>query len=161
MLKNEKIRAAEVLLTGIGGEPLGVVSRDEALALARQAKADLVCDTLMSSPPPCRLVARGQAKQQAPLTQRSPGAERKVKEIRLTAAIEEHDYDTKQRQAAKLLQAGHLAQLVVKLQGRKGESEQAKALLQRLLADLREIGKAQSGIQMSGKQAAVTVEPLQ
>ena len=160
MLMNEKIRASEVELTGLGGEPLGIVSREEALALAKKEKADLVCDSLMSSPPLCRLAARGQAKRQAPLTQKGEGSALKTKEIRLTAQIEEHDYETKQRQIEKLLQSGQSAQLVVRLKGRRGEGDQAKALLQRLIADLREAGKAQTGIQVSGKQAAVVVEPL-
>jgi translation initiation factor IF-3 len=48
MLINEKIRASEVELTGIDGEELGVVARDEALALAKKLKADLVCTSMMS-----------------------------------------------------------------------------------------------------------------
>ncbi|MFS0724545.1 translation initiation factor IF-3 [Paenibacillus sp. 1P07SE] len=160
MLMNEKIKASEVLLTGLDGEQLGVVSREEALALAKQAKADLVCDSLMSSPPPCRLASRGQAKRQTPKAKKEDGAPQKVKEIRLTAGIEQHDYETKQRQIEKLLQSGQAAVLVVRLQGRRGEGEQAKELLQRLLADLRSAGTPRTGIQVSGKQAAVVVDPL-
>ena len=65
LMMNEKIKAREVELTGLNGEELGVVSRDEALALAKRHKADLVCTSLFSSPPPCKLVSRGQAKQEA------------------------------------------------------------------------------------------------
>lgn len=51
LMMNEKIKAREVLLTGLNGEDMGVVSRDEALALAKSHKADLVCTSLFSSPP--------------------------------------------------------------------------------------------------------------
>src|SRR5689334_22165958 len=91
LVMNEAIKAAEVLLTGLQGEELGVVSREEALALAKELKADLVCMSLMSSPPPCKLVSRGGAKREKEQAQRSermkdqPG---KVKELRLTAVIE-------------------------------------------------------------------------
>uniref|UniRef100_UPI000470BCE0 translation initiation factor IF-3 n=1 Tax=Paenibacillus graminis TaxID=189425 RepID=UPI000470BCE0 len=110
VLLNEQIRASEVVLTGLRGEQLGVVSRLEALALAKAAGADLVCTSLMSSPPPCSLMAKGKAKaaaQKETAAGRKSGADRqaggngkkeKVKELRFTAQIEEHDYDTKLRQ---------------------------------------------------------------
>lgn len=50
MILNEKIKASEVLLTGVNGEDLGIVSRDEALAMARKLKVDLACTSLFSSP---------------------------------------------------------------------------------------------------------------
>ena len=50
MIMNEKIKASEVHLTGLAGEDLGIVTRDEALAQAKALKADLVCTSLFSSP---------------------------------------------------------------------------------------------------------------
>jgi translation initiation factor IF-3 len=160
MLINEKIRASEVELTGIDGEELGVVARDEALALAKKLKADLVCTSVMSSPPPCKLVPRGTAKQAVPQDKRFDkiAGPLKVKEIRLTANIENHDYDTKLAQAGKLLQSAHAVQLVVKIQGKEGQ--RAKELLERMLNDLRAYGTKETGIQVSGKQAAVRVNPI-
>ncbi|MBJ6363053.1 translation initiation factor IF-3 [Paenibacillus sp. GCM10012307] len=161
LIMNEKIRVSEVQLTGLQGENLGVVTRDEALAKARELKADLVCTSLMSSPPPCKLVAKGKAKQQAIEDKRSATAgshPAKVKELRLTPHIEEHDYDTKLRQAAKLLAAGNSVQLVIRIQGKEGAK--AKELLERMVKDLAENGKKQTGIQVSGKQAAVQLLPL-
>ncbi|MFC4775897.1 translation initiation factor IF-3 [Paenibacillus sp. GCM10023252] len=162
LIMNEKIKAAEVELTGLNGEKLGVVSRAEALQLAKEHKADLVCTSFMSSPPPCKLVSRGAAKQQASQEKRDERVKDKplkVKELRLTAGIEEHDYDTKLRQADKLLTSGNSVQLVVKLQGSK-EGPKAKELLERMLKDLAGSGKRKTGIQVSGKQAAVEVLPL-
>ncbi|MVP02405.1 translation initiation factor IF-3 [Paenibacillus lutrae] len=161
MITNEKIKAAEVLLTGLNGEELGIVSREEALQAAKEAKADLVCTSLMSSPPPCQLVARGMAKQTAQKekqAQRQGGAPLKVKELRLTVNIEDHDYETKQRQAEKLLISGNAVQLVVRIQGKEGPK--AKALLERLLKDLAAAGTKETGIQVSGKQAAVKINPI-
>ena len=65
MIMNEKIKASEVQLTGLDGESLGVVPTTEALAMARKLKVDLVCDSLMSSPPPCRLALADAAKREA------------------------------------------------------------------------------------------------
>lgn len=161
LILNEAIKASEVLLTGLDGESLGVVSREEALAMAKELKVDLVCDSLMSSPPPCRLVGKGAAKRekdQAGKEARQQSGQVKIKEIRLTANIEEHDYDTKCRQAEKLLEAGNGVLLVVKISGKEGPA--AKGLLERLAGDLKGSGKKKTGIQLSGKQAAVELLPL-
>ncbi|OUS69361.1 translation initiation factor IF-3 [Paenibacillus sp. MY03] len=160
LLMNEQIKSSEVLLTGLNGESLGVLSRQEALALAKEAKADLVCTSLMSSPPPCKLVSRGSAKAQRDQENKESRLKEgsgKVKELRLTPDIEDHDYDTKLRQAAKLLDSGNRVLLVVKISGKEGPK--AKALLERLVADLSGSGKKATGIQLSGKQAAVEMLP--
>lgn len=162
MIMNEQIKASEVLLTGTDGEDLGVVSRDEALALARKLKVDLVCTSLLSSPPPCRLVGRGAARDERNRERREERKREqsaKVKEIRLTAHIEEHDYETKRRQADKLLAAGDAVQLTVKLSNAK-EGPAAKELLERLAKDLSGVGKKETGIQVSGKQVAVKINPV-
>lgn len=154
LIMNEKIRASEVALTGLNGEDLGVMPTSEALAMAKRLKVDLVCTSLMSSPPPCRLVGAGEAKreaQQEAKRERAP----KLKEIRLTPGIEEHDYDTKRSQAERILKGGDSVQFVVRIQGKEGP--QAKALLERLLGDLKPVGLPATGIQLSGKQAAVQV----
>jgi len=161
ILMNEKIKASEVWLTGLDGEDLGVVSREEALALANRLKADLVCTSLLSSPPPCKLAARGTAKQEAAKEKqdaRKAATGPKLKEIRLTPNIEDHDYDTKKRQAEKLLTSGDAVQFVVKIQGKEGQK--AKELLEALIRDLAAYGRKETGIQLSGKQAAVRLNPL-
>ncbi|MBB3112308.1 translation initiation factor IF-3 [Paenibacillus phyllosphaerae] len=161
IIMNEKIKASEVHLTGVNGEDLGVVSRDEALALAKKLKVDLVCTSLMSSPPPCKLIGAGAAKmdaQKEKLEQRRKEQPAKVKEIRLTARIEDHDYETKRAQAEKLLASGNAVQLVVKLSNSK-EGQQGRELVERLCKELAALGTKDTGIQVSGKQVAVKVNP--
>ncbi|MDQ0193524.1 translation initiation factor IF-3 [Paenibacillus wynnii] len=174
VLINEQIRASEVALTGLRGEKLGFVSREEALAMARAQGVDLVCTSLMSSPPPCSLVAKGKGKAVAGKEAAAgksgksgksgagrtmgAGGKEKVKELRFTAHIEEHDYDTKLRQADKHLRSGKPVQLVVKASGAK-EGLAAKAVLERLLADLKEAGVKDSGIQTGGKGSQVKLNP--
>jgi translation initiation factor IF-3 len=162
MLINEKIKASELILTGLNNERIGIITRDEALALAKKLKADLVCTSIMSSPPPCKLVAKGTARQNIASTGKEALTHKtslKIKEIRLTAHTEDHDYLTKQRQAEKLLASGHAVQWVIRLQQAK-EGQKAKELLERMMSDLSAYGNKQSGIQVSGKQAAVLINPL-
>lgn len=157
MILNEKIKASEVRLTGIDGEDLGIVPTSEALAMARKLKVDLVCTSLMSSPPPAKLIGSGAAKEQAQ-QERKRAQPAKLKEIRLTPHIEDHDYDTKKRQAERHLSEGDNVLLTVKIQGKEGP--RAREVLQRLIDDLRHAGRPSSGIQLSGKQAAVQIMPL-
>ncbi|WP_164821269.1 translation initiation factor IF-3 [Paenibacillus koleovorans] len=157
LLMNEKIKAKEVQLTGLQGEDLGVVPTSEALALAKKLKVDLVCTSLLSSPPPCKLIGAGAAKDEAQQA-RKREQPAKLKEIRLTPHIEEHDYDTKRQQAERLLKGGDAVLFVVRIQGKEGPL--AKSLLERLLRDLDGCGRRKTGIQLSGKQAAVQLDPL-
>ncbi|GFZ90830.1 translation initiation factor IF-3 [Paenibacillus marchantiophytorum] len=161
MIKNEKIKASEVHLTGLHGEDLGTMPTKEALALAKQLKVDLICTSLMSSPPPCKLIGSGQAKQEA-LQEKQQARKKdqplKVKELRLTPHIEDHDLDTKRQQAERILKAGDAVMLVVKISGKEGAK--AKELLENLVKDLSASGRKQTGIQLSGKQAAVQLDPL-
>lgn len=156
MIKNEKIKALEVELTGIHGENLGITPTAQALEMARRLKVDLVCTSLFSSPPPCRLVAVGTVKEERQQA-RKKDQPAKIKEIRLTPNIEEHDYETKKNQADKLLRSGHSVALVVRIQGKEGPK--AKALLEELTQELKEVGLKHTGIQVSGKQAMVQLDP--
>jgi translation initiation factor IF-3 len=161
MIKNEKIKASEVHVTGLDGEDLGVMPTKEALLLAKQLKVDLICTSLMSSPPPCKLIGAGQAKQEA-MQEKQQARKReqapKVKELRLTPQIEDHDLETKRQQAERILQGGDAVLLVVKISGKEGGK--AKELLETLVKDLNPHGRKHTGIQLSGKQAAVQLDPL-
>ncbi|HEY2493436.1 MAG TPA: translation initiation factor IF-3 [Paenibacillus sp.] len=160
MIKNDKIKASEVQLTGVHGEDLGIMATADALALAKKHKVDLVCTSLLSSPPPCKLIRAGSAKQEAQQSQqasRKQAQSIKVKEIRLTPQIEEHDYETKKNQAERMLKSGNAVMLVVRIKGKEGIK--AKELLENLTKELAPLGTKQSGIQLSGKQAMVQVNP--
>lgn len=161
MIKNEKIKAAEVALTGLNGEDLGIVSTREALALAKQHKVDLVCMSLMTSPPPCRLIGAGAARQEAEQEKKKAGKspdKRKVKEIRLNLQMEDHDRDVKQTQAERILKNGDSVKLVIQVKGGK-EGTAGKEWAEQLCKSLAEFGSPATGIQVSGKQVAVQIDP--
>ena len=85
MIKNEKIKASEVHVTGLLGEDLGVMSTKEALLLAKQLKVDLVCTSLMSSPPPCKLIGAGQRNKKHCRKNSRPASESKHRRSRSSA----------------------------------------------------------------------------
>lgn len=161
MLKNEQIKASEVQLIGIDGEERGIVETKEALRIARELGVDLVCLSFASSPPPCQLVRHADLKakadkEKAKNRKQEKGA--KVKEIRLSAFIEDHDYDTKKRQAERILTSGDIVQFVVRLE--KKESQEAKRIIEQLVRDLSHCGRQEKGIQVSGKQVMAVMKPL-
>ncbi|WFR61609.1 translation initiation factor IF-3 [Paenibacillus amylolyticus] len=161
MIKNEKIKAAEVQLTGLNGEDLGVMSTQEALLLAKQHKVDLVCLSLMTSPPPCKLIGAGAAKAEAQQAKKKAGKspeKRKVKEIRLNLAMEDHDRDTKQSQAERILKKGDSVKLVIQVHGAK-EGVAGKEWAEQLSKSLAEYGSKTTGVQVSGKQVVVQLDP--
>ena len=159
-LINEQIKAYEVLLTGVDGEDLGIVSTKEALRMARELKVDLVCLTLTSSPPPCNLMLQSAFKDQRNQQkhqERKAGSSMKIKEIRLSPFIADHDYETKQHQAERILGSGDAVQISVQI-GKK-QASAAKELLERFLKDLLPCGKKNQAMQQSGKQVSITLYP--
>ncbi|WP_438432178.1 translation initiation factor IF-3 [Gorillibacterium sp. sgz500922] len=156
MIAGEKIKAKEVRLFGLDGEELGIVPTQEALELARKQKAELVCTSLLESPPPCRLVGKGKAHELQQAAR--PARKAKVKELRLTPQIEAHDLDTKRQQAERILSGGDSVLITVKLGGKEGPA--ARALCEELIRELKPIGRPRTGVQVSGKQAAVQIDPL-
>ncbi|MBU5351251.1 translation initiation factor IF-3 [Paenibacillus barcinonensis] len=162
MIKNEKIKAAEVQLTGLNGEDLGIMSTREALALAKQHKVDLVCTSLMSSPPPCKLIGAGAAREEAQQAKKQASKspdKRKIKEIRLQLQMEDHDRDVKQSQAERILKKGDSVKFVIQVHGAK-EGEAGKAWAEELCKALKDVGSKTTGIQVSGKQVVVQLDPV-
>ncbi len=161
MIMNEKIKVSEVQLKGIDGEDLGILPIKEALQMAKDLGVDLVCPSLASSPPPCQLIDHAthkQQQQQEKKKERKAEKGMKIKEIRLTAYIEDHDYETKKRQAERILQAGDAVQLTIRLEKKEGEA--AKELIQQLIKELAHCAKQDKGIQVSGKQVVAMLHPL-
>ncbi|MCR8644797.1 translation initiation factor IF-3 [Paenibacillus sp. N1-5-1-14] len=160
MIMNEKIKASEVALTGVDGEDLGIVATTEALRLAKELKVDLVCLSLTSSPPPCKLVSRGDYKNEKnkeKQQERKAAKGLKVKELKLSPFIEDHDYDTKKRQAERILSAGDAVQLIIQVEKKK--TDPSKQLAQQLVNDLAPLGKTETGLQISGKHVIVVIKP--
>ncbi|WP_434753009.1 translation initiation factor IF-3 [Paenibacillus amylolyticus] len=162
MIKNEKIKAAEVQLTGLNGEDLGIMSTREALALAKQHKVDLVCLSLMTSPPPCKLIGAGAVREEVQQTKKKAGKspeKRKVKEIRLHLQMEDHDRDVKKSQAERILKKGDSVKFVIQVHGAK-EGDAGKVWAEELCKALKEHGNKTTGVQVSGKQVVVQLDPL-
>jgi translation initiation factor IF-3 len=84
-----------------------------------------------------------------------------VKEIRMTAVIEEHDINTKLNHAEKFLKKGNKVKASVRLPYRAGEAlvEQGKDVLTKFYESLSEIGEMDGKIVKNGRFLFMMINP--
>jgi translation initiation factor IF-3 len=84
-----------------------------------------------------------------------------VKEIRMTAVIEEHDINTKLNHALKFLKKGNKVKLSVRLPYRAGETlvEQGKDVLTHFYESLTEYGEVDGKIVKNGRFLFLMINP--
>ena len=122
LLINEKIRAKEVQLIGANGEKLGVVSLDEALDKAADAKLDLALVSPNAQPPVCKLMNYGKYKFEQAKREKESRKNQKtfeLKELRVTPNIEQHDFEFKAKNARRFLEDGNKVKITVRFRGRE------------------------------------------
>ena len=103
MMINEQIRAREVRLVGANGDQLGIKSRNDALDLAANLNLDLVLVAPNAKPPVCRIMDYGKFRFEQQKKERTAQKSKVIsmKEVRLSPTIDEHDFNTKLRNAIK------------------------------------------------------------
>ena len=146
---------------GDDGRPLGVLSKDEALKLAREANLDLVLVSTKSNPPTAKIVDWGQynyqkKKQQQQVRQANSNKAGDLKQMRFSIKIGESDMNIKLRKVSKFLEEGHKVRLAVILKGREMEHKDlAFELARKLIAKLESIGVVEQNPQFSGRQVSM------
>lgn len=106
---NEEIRAKELRVIAADGTQLGIMSREEALALSEEKRLDLVCISPKANPPVCKILDYGKYKYELQKKEKEAKKKQKttqVKEIRLSTFIEDHDIMVKAKTGAKFLKDG-------------------------------------------------------
>jgi translation initiation factor IF-3 len=121
---NEKIRFDKMQVISHEGKNLGVLTRDEALRVARQAELDLVIltDSGAEGVPIAKVMDFGKAiyakkKQHAEAKKKQKVIQ--IKELKLRPNIGEHDYQTKINQAIHFLNAGKHVKFTLVFHGRE------------------------------------------
>ena len=160
---NENITAREVRLIGPDGEQVGVVSIQEALSAAEEAKLDLVEISPDATPPVCRIMDYGKhifekKKQQA--AARKKQKQIQIKEIKFRPGTEEGDYQVKLRNLIRFLSDGDKAKVSLRFRGREmAHQELGMELLKRVEADLIEYGTVEQHPKMEGRQLMMVIAP--
>ncbi|MDD4409029.1 MAG: translation initiation factor IF-3 [Candidatus Pacebacteria bacterium] len=125
-LYNNQIAAKEVRLVTEDGEQLGVISKDEALAMAKEKNLDLIQVTEKVVPPVCKIGDYGKFIYSQQKKERKMGGEKKhsgeLKMIRLTYNISDNDIETRVAVAEKFLLKGGKIKIDLILRGRQNAS---------------------------------------
>lgn len=160
---NENITAREVRLIGAEGEQIGIVSIQEAMAVAEEAKLDLVEISPDAEPPVCRVMDYGKhvfekKKQQA--VARKNQKQIQIKEIKFRPGTEEGDYKVKLRNLIRFLNDGDKAKVSLRFRGREmAHQELGMELLKRVEQDLLEYGTVEQYPKMEGRQLMMVIAP--
>ena len=160
---NENITAREVRLIGAEGEHIGIVSIQEAMAVAEEAKLDLVEISPDAEPPVCRVMDYGKhvfekKKQQA--VARKNQKQIQIKEIKFRPGTEEGDYKVKLRNLIRFLSDGDKAKVSLRFRGREmAHQELGMELLKRVEQDLLEYGTVEQYPKMEGRQLMMVIAP--
>jgi translation initiation factor IF-3 len=145
---NEQLGERPVRLVAEDGSQLGVMGADEARAYAYERGLDLVEVAAASEPPVCRAMDYGKWRYEEERKLRQSRRNQvhvSFKEVRLRPKIAAHDYEWKRNQALDFLQAGAKVKAIVFFRGREREHpERGRALIDRLAADIGEVGKLES-----------------
>jgi len=157
------IRAREVRVIGQEGEQLGILAVREALQLAEEQSLDLVEVAPDAKPPVCRIMDFGKYKYQQ--SKRLQQAKKKqkvisVKEIKLRPKTEEHDYQFKTQHVRRFLQDGHKTKVTVVFRGREiAHSELGRRMLDRIAADMEDVGTLEQTPQQEGRNMTMVLSP--
>ncbi|MGM7702286.1 translation initiation factor IF-3 [Pseudalkalibacillus sp. Hm43] len=164
MMVNEGIRAREVRLIGANGDQIGVKSRQEALEIAQNANLDLVLVAPNAKPPVCRIMDYGKYRYEQQKKEKEARKNQKTittKEVRLSPNIEEHDFNTKLRNAKKFLEKGNKVKASIRFRGRAiTHSELGREVLMRMAKECEELGTIESKPKMEGRSMFLILAPL-
>jgi translation initiation factor IF-3 len=161
---NERIRIREVRLVDENGQQVGVVPTMQALEMARDRGLDLVEVAPNAIPPVCRLMDYGKYRYEQSRKERESRKNQTVvelKEVRIRPKIDDHDLETKGRNAAKFLDAGDKVKVSVLFRGREmAHPEIGRGLLDQLIELLRPHGSVEQAPKIEGRTMTMILAPL-
>lgn len=126
-MMNEEIRDKEIRVIDSNGEALGVIPTKEALEIAHKKELDLVVMSPNAKPMVCKIMDFGKFVYEQQKKEKEAKKKQKVvtvKEIRLSATIEEHDIEIKANNARKFLLDEDKVKVTVRFRGREIENSQ-------------------------------------
>ena len=109
------------------GNQLGVLQTKEAQRIADEKELDLVMISPNANPPVCRIMDFGKFIYEQQKKEKESKKKQKItniKEIRLSATIEEHDIEIKANNARKFLLDEDKVKVTVRFRGREIENSQ-------------------------------------
>jgi translation initiation factor IF-3 len=152
-----------VRLVGEQGEQLGIVAIAEALRMAEEKNVDLVEIAPMAVPPVCKLMDYGKFRYREQKKAHEAKLKQKqiqVKETKFRPGTDEGDYKIKLNKLIQFLEAGDKAKVTLRFRGREmAHQEFGVRLLERVKADLEQVGLVEQFPKLEGRQMVMVLAP--
>lgn len=135
----------------------------QAQEMARTKDLDLVEIAPDAQPPVCKIMDFG--KYQFQLKKKQSEAKKKqkvivVKEVQFRPRIDEHDFEFKKNHVVRFLEHGDKVKAIVRFRGREmTHMELGKAVLDRLLEEIKEIGASEGAPNLLGNRMIIVISP--
>jgi len=152
-----------VRLIGADGEQVGVIPTEQALERAQSEDLDLVEVAPEAKPPVARLLDYSKYKyeqEQKAKAARKHQQQTNVREIKLRPKIATHDYETKKGHVVRFLNQRDKVKVTIMFRGREqAHPERGRALLQRLVEDIKELAVVESEPLQEGRNMSMLLAP--
>ena len=154
------IRAREIRVVDEEAGQLGIMSPEEALAIARNKDLDLVEVAPTANPPVCRIMNYGKFQYQKSKRAHEAKKNQKqvvVKEVKFRPKTEAHDFEFKKNHILRFLSEGNKAKATIIFRGREmSHQELGRRLMDKLIEDLKDVADIERPPKMEG-YALVTI----
>ena len=136
---------------------------EDALRVALEADLDLVEVAPDARPPVCKIMDYGKFKYETAQKARESRKNQQqtvIKEQKLRPKIDDHDYETKKRNVIRFLEVGSKVKVTIMFRGREqSRPELGYRLLQRLAADVVELGFVETSAKQDGRNMTMVLAP--
>lgn len=163
-LINDKIRARELRLIGHDGEQLGVKTKQEAMEIADRVNLDVVLVAPNAKPPVAKIMDYGKFKFEQQKKEKEARKNQKivvVKEIRLSPTIEDHDFNTKLKNARKFLEKQDKVKVSIRFRGRAiTHKEFGQRVLEKFAEECKDLATVEQKPKMDGRSMFLMLAPI-
>ena len=150
-------------MIGADGEMVGILSREEALALADESGMDLVEIQPTADPPVCRVMDYGKFKFE--LQKKANAAKKKqkvveIKELKFRPTTDDGDYNIKLRNLRRFLEEGDKVKVNIRFKGREmSHQELGLEMAKRIETDLADEVVIEQRPRLEGRQMIMMIAP--
>ena len=163
LLINEEIRDREVRVIGADGAQLGIMPTAKALELAEEAELDLVKIVPGAQPPVCKLMDYDKHRFEQAKREREMRKNQKVvslKEVQLSATIEENDVAIKAKNAIRFLQNGDKVKVSIRFRGRQiAHADIGMRVMQDFVERTQEVSTVERRPMIEGRNMIMVLAP--
>jgi len=144
-----------VRLIAEDGAQVGIVPTEDALRMAREAGLDLVEVAPNAKPSVCRIMDFNKLqyeKRRKAKESKKKAKQIHIKEIKFRPTIDQHDFETKAKQARGFLSRGDKVKVTLMFRGRQIiHPELGEKILIKMVEAVTDVGQMEGGIQKQGR----------